>query len=216
MEVMLLHGLGQGSAAWDGVVSALPDSISADCPDLFALAKGERMDYPALYRAVSDYCGTRGERGLHLCGLSLGAVLALHYALDNPEAVKSLVLIAGRARMPRALLQVQSGLFRLMGEQNFREMGLSKADAIALTASMARLDFRRDLSRVPCPILVLCGERDGANRREAAALAAGIPGAGLAFLPGAGHEVNRDAPQALAEALEQFYGTLRMGKDFGK
>ena len=215
MEVIFLHGLGQGPSAWDGVVSALPDSIRGDCPDLFALARGDALDYPALYGAVSDYC--RRKRGpLHLCGLSLGAVLALHYALDHPEAVKSLVLIAGRARMPRALLQVQSGLFRLMGEQNFREMGLSKADAIALTASMARLDFRRDLSRVPCPLLVLCGERDGANRREAAALAAGIPGAGLAFLPGAGHEVNRDAPQALAEALEQFYGTLRMGKDFGK
>ena len=215
MEVIFLHGLGQGPSAWGGVVSALPESIRGDCPDLFALTRGDALDYPALYGAVSDYC--RQKRGPHhLCGLSLGAVLALHYALDRPEAVGSLVLMAGRARMPRALLTVQSALFRLMGEQNFREMGLSKAEAIALTGSMARLDFRQRLGRIRCPALVLCGERDGANRREAEALAAAIPEAGLVFLPGAGHQVNRQAPEALAQVLGQFYGTAQMGKDFGK
>ena len=215
MEVIFLHGLGQGPSAWEGVVSALPDSIRADCPDLFALAKGGTLDYPALYRGFSAFCGEKRE-GLHLCGLSLGAVLALQYALEHPASVESLTLIAGRARMPRALLKVQGALFRLMGEKNFREMGLTRVDAITLTASMARLDFRPDLGRLRCPALVLCGEKDGANRREAAALAAGIPGAGLAFLPGAGHEVNREAPEALAEVLGQFYGTAQMGKDFGK
>ena len=215
MEVIFLHGLGQGPSAWEGVVSALPDSIRADCPDLFALAKGGTLDYPTLYRGFSAFCGEKRE-GLHLCGLSLGAVLALQYALEHPASVESLTLIAGRARMPRALLKVQGALFRLMGEKNFREMGLTRVDAITLTASMARLDFRPDLGRLRCPALVLCGEKDGANRREAAALAAGIPGAGLAFLPGAGHEVNREAPEALAEVLGQFYGTAQMGKDFGK
>ena len=215
MEVIFLHGLGQGPSAWEGVVSALPDSIRADCPDLFALAKGGTLDYPALYRGFSAFCGEKRE-GLHLCGLSLGAVLALQYALEHPASVESLTLIAGRARMPRALLKVQGAIFRLMGEKNFREMGLTRVDAITLTASMARLDFRPDLGRLRCPALVLCGEKDGANRREAAALAAGIPGAGLAFLPGAGHEVNREAPEALAEVLGQFYGTAQMGKDFGK
>ena len=57
MEVIFLHGLGQGPSAWEGVVSALPDSIRADCPDLFALAKGGTLDYPALYRGFSAFCG---------------------------------------------------------------------------------------------------------------------------------------------------------------
>ena len=95
-------------------------------------------------------------------------------------------------------------------------MGLSRAEAVALTASMARLDFRQRLGRIRCPALVLCGERDRANRREAAALATAIPGAGLSFLPGAGHQVNQDAPEALAEVLGQFYEMAQMGKDFGK
>ena len=124
MEVIFLHGLGQGPSAWEGVVSALPDSIRADCPDLFALAKGGTLDYPALYRGFSAFCGEKRE-GLHLCGLSLGAVLALQYAQEHPESVKSLVLIGGRVRTPKALLKVQNALFHLMGEKNFREMGLT-------------------------------------------------------------------------------------------
>ena len=215
MRLIFLHGLGQGPSAWADVRSALSDRITAECPNLFSMARGERLDFPSLYRGFSDYCAEQGER-LHLCGLSLGAVLALHFALEHPGAVGSLVLIAGRARMPGKLLQVQSALFHLMGEKSFQGMGISKADAIALTASMRKLDFQDALGDVRCPTLVLCGESDSANRREASSLAAGIPGAELAFLPGAGHEVNREAPAALAAALESFYRAGEPGENFAK
>ena len=215
MTQVYIHGLGQTPASWGPLLERLDTPPERVCPDLTELVSAGAAVYPALFRAFARYCdGLEGP--LALCGLSLGGVLALHYALDCPEGEGSLVLMAGRARMPRALLMVQSALFCLMGEQNFREMGLSKAEAIALTGSMARLDFRQRLGRIRCPALVLCGERDGANRREAEALAAAIPGAGLVFLPGAGHQVNRQAPEALAQVLGKFYGTARMGKDFGK
>ena len=48
----------------------------------------------------------------------------------------------------------------------------------------------------------LCGERDRANKKAALELRDGIPGAELAWVPGAGHEVNREAPEALAALLE--------------
>ena len=70
---------------------------------------------------------------------------------------------------------------------------------------MLDLDFREDLGKVSCPVLVLCGERDKANRKAARGLQAGIPGAELAWIPGAGHEANLDAPEALAEALRDFF-----------
>ena len=211
MDVIFLHGLGQGASSWDGTVAALAGRVQAVCPDLFALAKGGTLDYPALYRGFSAFCGERGD-GIHLCGLSLGAVLALQYAQEHPASVKSLVLIGGRVRTPKTLLKVQNILFHLMGEKNFREMGLSKADAIALMGTMGELDLRGGLGRVTCPTLVLCGEKDSANRKDAQTMAAGIPGAGFAVIPGAGHEVNRDAPEALAEVLEPFYGTLEKGR----
>ena len=39
-----------------------------------------------------------------LCGLSLGAVLTLNYAIDHPDKVKALVLIAAQYKMPKKLL----------------------------------------------------------------------------------------------------------------
>lgn len=217
MEVIFLHGLGQGPSSWDSTMKALDKQVKAVCLDLFALVKGGIVDYPALYHSFSKECSRKKEgKGLHLCGLSLGAVLALQYAQEHPESVKSLVLIGGRVRTPKALLKVQNALFHLMGEKNFREMGLSKTDAIALMSTMGELDLRGGLGRVTCPTLVLCGEKDSANRKDARAMSVGIPEAGFATVPGAGHEVNREAPEALVEILNQFYGTLQRKRNFSK
>ena len=62
------------------------------CPNLPLLLKNKEATYINLYNALVDYCKDISEP-LNLCGLSLGAVLALNYALDNPKMTKSLVLI---------------------------------------------------------------------------------------------------------------------------
>lgn len=205
MTTIFLHGLGQGPESWLPVSRGLEGQV----PDLFALAGKEGARYPALYRAFAGYCG--GFAGpLRLCGLSLGGILALQYAVEHPERVEALVLIGAQYVMPKGLLRFQNGVFRLLPGSAFRKMGLSKRDVIGLTDSMLDLDFRGELGTVSCPTLVLCGERDRANRKAAQGLQAGIPGAELAWIPGAGHEVNRDAPEALAEALRSFF--QRAGK----
>lgn len=104
MNLLLLHGLGQGPGSWDGVLDALGPDPGAACPDLFGLCGGA-PDYPALYAALEDYAGALPAPVL-LCGLSLGAVLALDYAIRRPERVAGLVLIAPQYKMPRALLRL--------------------------------------------------------------------------------------------------------------
>ena len=54
-----------------------------------------------LYGAFAEYCDHVG-RAVHLCGLSLGGILALNYALDFPEKVKTLVLIGTPHKIPKA------------------------------------------------------------------------------------------------------------------
>ena len=39
-----------------------------------------------------EYCG-KIDGQIHLCGISLGGIIGLNYALDFPEKVKTLVLI---------------------------------------------------------------------------------------------------------------------------
>ena len=206
MNLLLLHGLGQGPGSWDGVLDALGPDPGAACPDLFGLCGGA-PDYPALYAALEDYAGALPEPVL-LCGLSLGAVLALDYAIRRPEKIAGLVLIAPQYKMPRALLRLQNAVFRMMPERAFAQTGMGKGDVLRLTASMMDLDFRNGLARVDCPALILVGEKDAANRKAARELAGLLPRATVREVPGAGHEVNVDAPRELAEALRGFWEKL--------
>lgn len=96
----------------------------------------------------------------NLCGMSLGAVLALNYALDYPKKVQSLALIAPQANMPSVLLKVQNGLFRFMPEATFEKVGIAKKDMIALTNSMLKLNFTAQLHTISCPTLIVCGTKD--------------------------------------------------------
>ncbi len=57
-----------------------------------------------------------------------------------------------------------------------------------------------------CPTLVVCGERDSVNMKAARFFAQNIRDAELRIIEGAGHVVNEEKPEALARALDEFYG----------
>lgn len=204
MQYMFLHGLGQDASAWNTTMSYVKADTNYICPDLFSLPNHGRADYSALYHGIEECCESVSGK-INLCGLSLGAILAINYAVDHPEKVQSLALAGAQFKMPVMLLKLQNAVFRLMPEKSFAGMGLSKADIIGLTKSMMNLDFSGRLKDISCPVAVICGERDKANQKAARELAETIPGASLHLIKGAGHEVNRDTPKELAAVLNGFY-----------
>ncbi len=207
MTRIYIHGLGQAPGSWEKTIAGLGASEDSLCPDLAGLVRGSGAAYQNLYAAFSAFCGqARGP--VSLCGLSLGAVLALHYAIDHPERVSALALIAPQYKMPKTLLRFQNALFRLMPASAFQGTGFGKAGFLRLCGTMGELDFSESLQAVSCPTLLVCGEKDRANRRAAVELADRMGRAELQILPGAGHEVNVDAPERLAEALRDFYKTI--------
>lgn len=201
---ILLHGLGQTSADWEKTTERLTDKTGIYCPDLPALLRGRKISYENLYASFADNCDTFSE-SLDLCGLSLGGILALQYAIERPEKVHSLVLIATQYTMPKALLAFQNTVFRFMPDSMFRQMGFGKKDFIALSKSMMHLDFSQRLDKVSCPVCVICGEKDSANRKASEELAKQLCCAELQIIEHAGHEVNIDAPEQLADVLNCFY-----------
>lgn len=204
MKNIFVHGLGQNSSVWDKTIFYLAEQDFVCCPDLFSLLDGGDTTYEKLYHAFSEYCGNISEP-LNLCGLSLGAVLALNYAIDCPAKVNSLVLIAGQYKMPKLLLKFQNIIFRFMQEKAFTDIGFGKKDFIKLTNSMLDINFTESLKEISCPVLILCGEKDNANRKAAEKLAEKIPESELHLVEKAGHEVNIDAPEKLAGILNNFY-----------
>ena len=68
-------------------------------------------------------------------------------------------------------------------------------------------DTRERLKEIQAPTIVLVGERDAETPvAYASALADGIPGARLTVIPGAGHLLNVEAPDAVNAALLDLWG----------
>lgn len=204
MQHILIHGLGQSSSSWDKTISYMEKGDYVMCPDLSLFLKEMDVSYANLYKKFSEYCDNISEP-INLCGLSLGAVIALNYAIDNPEKVKSLVLIAPQYKMPKALLNLQNMIFWIIPESKFKNMKIGKRGLIELTSSMMNLDFSKSLKNIDCPVLVLCGEKDKANKKAAYNISESIAKSKIQFIKHAGHEVNIDAPKELGEILNQFY-----------
>lgn len=204
MANILIHGLGQTSASWERTLQGLEVSKEIYCPDLSTILGEGEISYSQLYSGFSAYCDKIAEK-VNLCGLSLGGVLALHYAAENPKKVNSLILIGTQYRMPKKLLAFQNKIFELMPEKMFKEIGFGKAGVIALSQSMMDMDFTSELKNIRYPVLLLCGKKDRANRKATVSMSKELVNSKLVYIENAGHEANTDNPQRLAALINGFW-----------
>lgn len=208
MKYLYLHGLGQKPDSWNRTIKETKVSGSSISLSLAEMSEGKDVTYKELYSAFSEVCDKEDEE-IVLCGLSLGAVLALNYAIDHPDKTKALVLIAAQYKMPEKLLKFQNVLFRLMPNSMFKQIGFKKADVISLCGTMAKLDFTDSLHNVSCPVLIVCGEKDHANKKASKELTRYLSKSFFYELLKTGHEVNIEAPEEIAIVLQEFYDNIK-------
>lgn len=202
---MFIHGLGQLPDSWDKVVQRLNKNDNILCPNLTThIKENKNSDYYSLYSRFVDLLNGQDEV-TNLCGLSLGGILTLNYAIDYPEKVNTLILIGTQYKMPKILLKFQNLIFRLMPQSIFEKIGLSKSEIINLTNSMMELDFTESLKNITCPTLIVFGTKDKANTKASIELSNLIPNARLELLEDVGHEINTQAPEKLAKVINNFY-----------
>lgn len=205
MKNILIHGLGQNSKDWDTIKNELETrGISPIVPDLFDLTKGRELDYPTVYQAFSELCESYKDK-LNLCGLSLGGLLALNYAIQYPRKINSLVLIGTPFKIPKGLLKFQNIVFRFMPKAAFQNMGVSKKDFIRLSNSMTNLNFMELVATLGCPALILCGAKDKTNMESAKRFHEAMKNSKLVIVDDSGHEVNKDNPNELVSILQDFW-----------
>jgi pimeloyl-ACP methyl ester carboxylesterase len=170
----------------------------------------------------------------HVVGLSLGACVALRLALQAPASVRSLTLVnpfacvrprgpgdLGRlatrlallaaAPMPTLAAYVARRLFPWPEQRALYEAAVASLAATsrrgyaAALRALARFDARGQLAAIRRPTLVVSGDRDTVVPLEAKLrLAAAIPGARMAVVPGSGHATPYDQPQAFNRLLVEF------------
>ena len=205
MVNILVHGLGQTEKSWDKIIEELDKSnIKAENPNLFELAKNYEINYEYIYRTFCDYCNSFKEK-INLCGLSLGGILSIDYAIEYPEKVNSIILVGTPYEISKKMFKLQNLIFRFMPKSTFENMGIKKNDFINLTNSMADLDIKSKVDNIKCKALILCGEKDNVNMESAKQLNRNIKASKLEIIKNAGHEVNTENPKELARVISKYW-----------
>ncbi len=204
--LVLLHAAGQAPMAWEDVVVSLYGSRRLLTPWVPGLRPTERQPMPIAdsAAALDTALMLEGAEQVDLCGVSYGAMVAAQLAADFPGRVRRLVLVGGQVRPPRSVMRLQGALLRMMPRQRFLDAGVSKEQVLRSQAAVRALDLTGALPRIVAPTLVVVGGKDVVNQPAARALEAGIAGARVRVLEGAGHLVNADKPAELTQVLTDF------------
>ena len=201
---IFVHGSGHKATSWEKTISYITNNEDIVCPNLSSILEGKKASYENLYSSFVKYCN-EFDGQIHLCGLSLGGILALNFALDFPQKVKTLVLIGTPYKVPKVAFRFQNIIFRFLPKSIFEAMAFDKKDTFALGNTMKNLDFSDRVKSIKCPTLILCGKKDRANMKSANYLSKNIRNAELKIMENTGHVVNEENPKTLAEILDAYY-----------
>jgi len=230
--IVFLHGVGSDKSVWAPQLEHFGKSrraIAFDYPgygESSAAADGTtRDDYAA---TILEAMSALGAGRAHVCGLSLGGVVAIAIHHLSSESCASLILADsfavhpdGRAIYERSL--AASSDLPALAEARVDVLLAQPADPAVrseVVETMARIDpaayrigaeavwlaDQRDRARaIVAPTLVVCGAEDTVTPPELSReLAALIPGARYEEIAGSGHLSNLERPRVFNRLVEEF------------
>jgi pimeloyl-ACP methyl ester carboxylesterase len=228
LPILLTHGYSATAEMWAANLSALARDQMVITWDMRGHGRSDSPRDPDLYSealSVGDMAAVLDAAGAGRAvvgGLSLGGYLSLAFHLVFPARVAALVLCdtgpgyrrddtrAGWNAMAEqtATRFEQRGLDALGSSAEVAASHHRSAEGLALAARgmLAQRNGRvlESLPSIAVPTLVLVGAEDKPFLTAADVMAAKIPGATKAVLPGAGHAANIDQPAAFDQAVLDF------------
>src|SRR3954447_3182624 len=229
MDAVLLHGFG-GTPRTGARRVAQPAAERYLAPDLRGHGAARHVRPITFEGCVTDVLEAAPPR-FTLCGYSMGGRIALHVALEAPERLSRLVLVATTAGLDTERERAER---RAADEEQARRLEAEGVDAWGSqplfageppdVAEEARADRARNdphalaaalrgigtgamaplwdrLGELRMPAVVLAGERDTKFTALGQRLSEALGNAGFLVVAGAGHRVHLEAPEAVAQAL---------------
>ena len=234
--IVFLHGVGSDKSVWRPQLEHFRDECRAIAFDYPGYGDSDpapedtgRDDYAAAI--LSAMTALEIERA-HVCGLSLGGVIAIALHHAAPDRCASLILADTFARHPDGQAIYERSL---AASDDMRALAEGRVDALIaqpadpavrdeVVETMARIDpaaFRigaravwladqaERAAHIRIPTLVVCGAEDHvtppALSRQLAEL---IPGARYEAIEGAGHLTNLERPHEFNRLVEEFVRNL--------
>lgn len=221
--VVFLHGVGSDKSVWRPQLEHFAEerrAVAFDYPgygDSDSAPEGtSRDDYAAVILAAMTALGIESA---HVCGLSLGGVVAIAMFHAWPKRIASLVLADTFAEHPEGQTIYERSL---AGSADMRVLAESRVDVLLaqpanpavrseVIETMARIDpaayrigaeavwladQRERAAAIRVPTLVLCGAEDRVTPPAlSTALTRLVPGAQYDAIEGAGHLTNLERPR---------------------
>jgi pimeloyl-ACP methyl ester carboxylesterase len=120
--IVLMAGLGHGAAYFEKtlpVLGRLGRAVAIDPRGVGrSISKAEQYSVEGWAEDVVELVERLGSRRAHLVGSSLGACVALQAAVDYPDRVSSLVVVAGFSELDRSLelnFRMRIGIIEKLG-----------------------------------------------------------------------------------------------------
>jgi len=206
-NIVFTHGWLDSGDAWDGVVEALGSAARSLTWDLRGHGKSEAPQ-PGNY-ARSDALGdlervvAQAGAPVVLAGHSLGGYLSLAHALNHPDDVAALVLVAAGPgfRKDEAREQWNAAVDKAAIDADIAE----GSEEISKHVDAWVIDHLADIT---CPALVIVGEYDKRFAASAAVFEKYLDVRSSIVVPDTGHSVHRKAGAAVADAITAFLGDL--------
>ena len=232
--VVLLHGIGSGSASWLFQLEALRDAcrlVAWDAPgygesDAFSIAEPRPADYA---RALSVLVNALHLTSFVLVAQSLGALIAAAYARMFP-GLPRMMLISPAGGYAGDVSKVKERMRTLdeLGPDGLAEKraaGMLSPDAPALALELVRWNYRRirrdgyrqasyclahgdlrqDAAHYRGEVLVLCGSADSVTPEAGCKdIASKFENAKYRSLPGLGHASQAEGPDIVNPLIREF------------
>jgi len=232
MPILLTHGFSASTGMWRGQVEALGGQYRLIRMDM--RGHGETLchmddDLFSQHHVVEDMRALLDHLGIEkavIGGHSLGGFMSLAFHVRYPDRVTALILqgcgpgyrsdksraVWNQHNEVRARTLEEQGLGALNGGSEVPISVQRPAPELAMAARgiLSQIDARviDSLTSIAVPTLVIIGDGDSDFLEGSNYMAGRIPGAINVVVPGGGHGINVDQPEAVNRALGVFLATL--------
>lgn len=231
--VLLSNGFSGSTRTWAGQIEPLSKKFRVIIWDMRGHGQSDAPDDASLYTrdaTIGDMLALLAEVGAgeaHIGGHSLGGYLSIEAYRRHPDIFKSLLLLntgpgfrndearAGwnaRCEKDAETFEKRHAEQMALPENERRKgnhrslMGVARAARGILPQDDAKVI--ETLPNIAVPALVLVGDQDHAFKNAAEYMSIKIPKATSVVIKDAGHNASMDQPDAVADAVLEFLGTI--------